>query len=57
MSKLKYRIENRSSPCSMGVQYRIVSDKAIGPWREGEKGRSGMTLAWKAYKELRAGKI
>lgn len=49
-----YTIENRSSPVSMGVQFRIVSRKGHeGPWREGKDGKSGQTLAWASYKEMR----
>jgi hypothetical protein len=47
----KHRIETRNSPCSMGVQFRVVSTEGrVGPWREG---RNAATLAWKAYKVMR----
>lgn len=43
------RIEERDSPCSMGMQFRVVSSEGhVGPWCEGSK-----SLAWKKYKQMR----
>ena len=45
----RHRVEDRPSPCSMGIQRRIVSDVHTGPWVE-----NGTTsAAWKAYKKSR----
>lgn len=44
-----YRVEDRRSPASMGIQRRIVGPRHIGPWTEG-----GTTAdAWRGYKSSR----
>lgn len=43
-----YRIEERTSPGSMGVQIRIVRKGVEGPWVEGTPSQ-----AWKSYKKMR----
>lgn len=44
----RYRVEDRISPVSMGIQRRIVGPRFSGPWVQGTTGR-----AWKAYKAAR----
>jgi hypothetical protein len=44
-----YRVEERRSPASMGIQRRIVGPRHIGPWTGG-----GTTAdAWRGYKASR----
>lgn len=48
-SPRRHYIEERNSPCSMGVQRRVITtDKIKGPWVEGNT-----AAAWKAYKYIR----
>lgn len=48
-----YRVEDRTSPISMGVQRRIVGPRFAGPWVE-----CGTTSeAWRAYKLARRSKV
>lgn len=44
-----YRVEDRRSPVSMGIQRRIVGPRHVGPWVE-----AGTTAAaWRKYKAFR----
>ena len=52
--KLLHKIEERNSPCCLGVQIRIVSTDGLhlGPWVESGK-KPADADAWKAYKKMR----
>ena len=44
-----YRVEDRPSPGSMGIQRRIVGPRHVGPWAE----RGTTAQAWRKYKASR----